>query len=88
MYVCMVALSGHCNPPPVYEVLQKVRKNWPAIAVFLGYSEVEVGAIARAPGGDPSRQIQMFLRVWWMPDCGPEKTLELLNQCQFHCYPV
>ena len=36
-------------------------------------------AIATAGGGDLRHQIQMFLRVWWMPDCGKD-TQALLNQ--------
>ena len=65
----------------MYEVLQALGQNWVTLAVYLGYSEVEIGAIARAGGEDPHRQIQMFMRAWWMPDCGTEdETVGLLNQ--------
>ena len=64
----------------MYEVIQALGQNWVTLAVNLGYSEVEFRAIARAGGEDPRRQIQMFMRVWWMPDCGTEETVGLLNQ--------
>ena len=65
----------------MYEVIQTLGQNWVTLAVYLGYSEVEIGAIARAGGEDPHRQIQMFMRAWWMPDCGTEnETVGLLNQ--------
>ena len=64
----------------MFEVLHKLGRNWVKLALYLGYSGVEVGAIVRAGGGDPVRQIQLFMRVWWMPDCGPEQTVALLNQ--------
>ena len=67
----------------MYEVVQKLGEYWTELAVYLGYSEVEIGAVARAGGEDLCRQIQMFLRVWWMPDCGSEETVVLLNQRVF-----
>ena len=54
------------------------------MAVYLGYTEVEIGDIASAGGGEPVRQIQMFMRAWWMPDCGPEQTVGLLNRRRFY----
>ncbi|CAI8013703.1 Probable protein S-acyltransferase 23 [Geodia barretti] len=79
-YLSLLLPYCHSNPPWVYEVLQTLGQNWIRLAVYLGYSEVEIGAIARAGGGDPHHQIQMFMRVWWMPDCGTEETVGLLNQ--------
>ena len=72
----------------MYEVVQKLGQYWTELAVYLGYSVVEVGAVARAGGEDLCRQIQMFLRLWWMPDCGPEETVVLLNQRRFDEYSL
>ncbi|CAI8019243.1 Receptor-type tyrosine-protein phosphatase alpha [Geodia barretti] len=79
-YLSLLLPYCRCNPPCVYEVIQALGQNWVTLAVYLGYSEVEFRAIARAGGEDPHRQIQMFMRVWWMPDCGTEETVGLLNQ--------
>ena len=75
-----VRATGHCNPPYVSEMLLKLGQSWRELALYLGYSEMEVEAVTRAGGGDPGRQVLMFLRVWWMPDCGKEKTQALLNK--------
>ena len=75
-----VRTTGHCNPPYVSEMLLKLGQSWRELALYLGYSEMEVEAVTRAGGGDPGRQVLMFLRVWWMPDCGKEKTQALLNK--------
>ena len=62
------------------ELLLKLGQSWRELALYLGYSEMEVEAVTRAGGGDPGRQVLMLLRVWWMPDCGKEKTQALLNK--------
>ena len=64
----------------MYETLLKLGQGWRELALYLGYSEVEVGAVARAGGGDPGRQLLMFLRVWWIPDCGRLVTQDLLDK--------
>ena len=79
VYVC-THVSAHCNPLYVYEMVLGLRESWKELALYLGYSGTEVDTIARAGGEDPRRQVEMFLRVWWMPDCGKEKTQSLLNQ--------
>ena len=40
-------------------------------------------AIATAGGANLRHQIQMFLRVWWMPDCGKD-TQALLNEGMYN----
>ena len=80
LYTCVVCTTGHCNPPYVSELLLKLGQSWRELALYLGYSEMEVEAVTRAGGGDPGRQVLMLLRVWWMPDCGKEKTQALLNK--------
>jgi ankyrin repeat protein len=78
-YLSLLLPYCHCNPPHVYQTLLRLQQNWPALAVHLGYTEVEIDAVARAGEGRLQPQVRMFLRVWWMPDCG-DKTPGLLDQ--------
>ena len=63
----------------VYKFLFHLKHNWTRLAIHLGYSDTEIECIVKAEENDIHNQIQLFLRVWWMPDCG-EKTHVFLQQ--------
>ena len=46
----------------------------------MGYSETEIQDIARAGRTDMCKQVQLFMRVWWMPCLGEDKTNTALQQ--------
>ena len=77
MYTVHVGLS---NPPEVYQFLLNLKAQWRSLATHLGYTEREIDSILRVGGNDYGMQIQLFLRVWWMPDCGEGKTVNILQR--------
>ena len=77
MYMYTVGLS---NPREVYQFVLNLQAQWRSLATHLGYTEQEIGCILRAGGNDYRMQIRLFLRVWWMPDCGEGKTVNILQR--------
>ena len=71
---------GLSNPPEVYQFVLNLQVQWRSLATHLGYTEREIGSILRAGGNDYRMQIRLFLRVWWMPDCGEGKTVTILQR--------
>ena len=51
------------------------KAQWKAFASFLGYTVQEIAAVEAKGGKDTYAQIKLFLRVWWMPDCGEKKEM-------------
>ena len=61
-------------------MIHHLKQHWEKLAAYLGYTELEIDFIARTGGSNVYREIQMFMRTWWMPDCGKEKTQAILSQ--------
>ena len=76
---------GCCNPLEVYKALFQLQHNWTRLANHFGYSQTEIDDIMRAGENDTRNQIQLFLRVWWMPDCGKDKTRVFLQRGMCAC---
>jgi ankyrin repeat protein len=78
-YVTLLLPYCCCNPLEVYKLLLHLQHNWTKLANHFGYSQNEIDDIG-AGGNDIPNQIQLFLRVWWMPDCGENKTCAFLQR--------
>ena len=80
MFLMKYFSSDCCNPPQVGELIYLLQQNWTRLASHLGYSKTEIDDIIRAAGSTIHKQIQLFLRVWWMPYCGEDRTQPILRQ--------
>ena len=77
----MVMGIGCCNPSTVCEFILSLLQDWMKLATHLGYSKIDIdGIISTAGVNNVSKQIQLFLRIWWIPDCGEDKTLTMLKE--------
>ena len=61
-------------------MLHRLKQHWKKLAAHLGFTEEEIDDVVRAGAGDVCREIQMFMRIWWMPDCGQGATQSILSQ--------
>ena len=61
-------------------MIHHLKQHWEKLAAYLGYTELEIDFIARTGGSNVYHEIQMFMRTWWMPDCGKERTQAILSQ--------
>ena len=61
-------------------MLHRLKQHWKKLAAHLGFTEEEIDDVVRAGAGDVHREIQMFMRIWWMPDCGQGITQSILSQ--------
>ena len=75
-----IAVQSNC--PEVYKFLFHIKHSWRELAAYLGYTNQEVSTIATAGRGNVAVEIQLFLRVWWMPNLGQNETTQILQSLQ------
>ncbi len=64
MYILCVGLA---NCPKVRDYIGNHKEEWQLLAVYMGYTRQEVQEMQKNHPTD--RQLQVFLRVWRMPNC-------------------
>ena len=82
IHLLLFFIPGLSNSPEVYHFVLHLKVQWKLLASYLGYTGREVNAIVAAGRGDFHIEIQLFLRVWWMPDCGQGETEAILQSVQ------
>ena len=83
-YLVMHFYVGFCNTRKIYTFVKCLHQQWQQLALYLGYTQEEIDAIVeRCPPNDINYQIKMFLRLWWMPNCGTmtQGILDDLKRC-------
>jgi len=71
--------SGLSNPPAVWNYVRSLHKKWDDLAKYLGYSEALISQIKEKGSWDTKGQIQDFMRVCLLPDCGEQRTEEIVG---------
>ena len=81
-----VILSGRSNPPTVWQFVRKqIGKDWERLARYLGFPFALIESIKSVDRYTLRRQLECFVTVWRVPDCGDrmEEVLHCMNE-QLH----
>jgi hypothetical protein len=79
-FIYFIICLGYCNPPEVYNFIQKLGLFTGHLASYLGYSPERITTIIKACRNVPEDRWIHFLREWQMPDCGAQCTSSTLAQ--------
>jgi len=71
--------SGLSNPPAVWNYVRSLNKKWDHLASYLGYSDALISHIKSKWSWDTKSQIQDFMRVCLIPDCGEQRTEQIVE---------
>ena len=64
----------------VYSFFKNLKQHWKRIASYIGITLKEMQMIEQhSIRDDTDSQVQMFLRIWQLPNCG-DKTTEILEE--------
>jgi len=67
------------NPPGVWNYVRSLDKEWDNLAKYLGYSDALISHIKSKQSWDTKSQIQDFMRVCLIPDCGEQRTEQIVG---------
>jgi len=80
VYSCSdLSLLGLSNPPPVWDYMRSLERDWEHLAKYLGYSESLISHIKNKWSFEDNYQVQAFMRVCLLPDCGQQRTEEIVD---------
>ena len=60
--------------------MRDIGKKWEHLAKFLGYSDSLISHIRNKWNWDEKNKIRDFMRVCLIPDCGEQRTREIMDK--------
>ena len=76
---CILLYAGPNNPHEVRSWFSSLQDKWWDVAYYLGYTKDDIEVVESEMDKNPETQIQKFLGIFEMPDCGV-KTMAILHK--------
>ena len=76
---CILLCAGPNNPHEVRSWFSSLQDKWWYVAYYLGYTKDDIEVVESEMDKNPETQIQKFLDIFQMPDCGA-KTIPILHK--------
>ena len=76
---CILLYAGPNNPHEARLWFSTLRDKWWDVAYYLGYTKDDIEGVESEMDKNPETQIQKFLDIFQMPDCGA-KTMPILHK--------